>query len=112
MVAGVIKFNLKQDKIDEAIKYWNKEISAAKNRDVFVRDKLNGHLLMVNHKTGHGYAMGIWSNFEDSAEFQRTHFYTKIVAELEKFCVKPIIREQFEIDGGSFESVHLSNLAA
>lgn len=112
MVAGVIKFYLKQEKIDEAIEYWNATLVIGKKHDPLLRERLHGYFLFVDHKTGHGYSVGIWSNSSDSKAFQQSRFYIQKAAELESFCIKPITREEFEIDGGNLDFSLLDKLAA
>ena len=112
MVAGVIKFYLKRESIDEAVEYWNATIAIGKKHDPHLREKLNGYFLLVDHKTGHGYSIGIWNTAADSKTFQQSHFYIQKVAELEAFCMKPITREEFDIDGGNLDFSLLDKLAA
>ena len=112
MVAGVIKLYFKLDKLDEAIDYWNSIISAAKKEDPLLKEKLQGYLFLVDRKTGHGYSIGVWENPESSLEFQNSMTYMRNVGELAKFCVKPPVREQFEVAGGNLEFALLNKLAA
>jgi len=112
MVAGVLKFYFKKEKIDEAVEYWNATLALGKKHDPLLRDRLHGYFVFVDHKTGHGYSIGIWRSAADSKEFQQSNFYLQKVAELERFCMKPITREEFEIDGGNLDFSLLDNLAA
>lgn len=113
MVAGLIKLILKPDKVQEAIDYWNSTLSAAKKENPFLmKEKLQGSIFLVDRKTGHAYSFGLWSTAEASEEFQRSEFYTRLVGELGKFCLKPPVREKFDVVGGSMEYVLLENFAA
>jgi sulfate adenylyltransferase subunit 1 (EFTu-like GTPase family) len=62
MVAGFVKLHLKQNQVDEAIRYWNTTVSDAKTSDKYLREKLHGSFLLIDRKTGHGYSIGLWSS--------------------------------------------------
>ena len=112
MVAGVLKLYLRLNKLDEALDYWKTTLERAKKEDSLLFEKLHGDMLLVDRKTGHGYLIGLWETDEDSRAFEESIFYQERVAEIEIFCLRPPVRERFEVAGGNLDLVLLNKLAA
>jgi hypothetical protein len=105
MIAGIIKFYLKPDKHDEGISFWRTSIEEAKDRHPVMKDKLQGYVLLFDRGTGRAYSIGLWNSFKDSRDFHDSDFYREKIAALERFCLKPPIRDQFEVVSGGFEEI-------
>jgi hypothetical protein len=112
MIAGFVKLHLKQDRIEDAVRYWNATVAEAKVTDLVFRSKLRGSFLMIDRKTGHGYSVGLWESAEDSEHFETTELFSRMVAALGSFCVKPPVREQFQVEGGDVTAFLTTRRAA
>lgn len=111
MVAGFVKLHLKVDKIDDAIAYWNSRVEEAKKSDVSLQ-RLQGWVFAINRETGHGYSLGLWENEEDSKAFESSKLFAELRSEIEKFSLRPPVREQLDIVGGDLTRLRTENLAA
>ena len=111
MVAGVIKFYLKREKIDEAIEYWNATLAIGRG---IIRSFAKGSMVTFCSWTTRLDTDTVWNpdHVAHSKAFQQSHFYIQKTAELESFCTKPITREEFEIEGGNLDFSLLDKLAA
>jgi hypothetical protein len=112
MVAGVLKLYLRLNRLDEALDYWRAALERAKIEDAVLFEKLHGDMLLIDRRTGHGYLIGLWETAEDSQIFEESIFYQERVAEIETFCLRPPVREHFDIAGGNLDLVLLNKLAA
>lgn len=103
MIAGVIKFYLKPDRHDEGISFWNASIQEGRNHHPIMKEKMQGYVFLFDRRTGRAYSIGLWKSFKDSKDFQESDFYREKIAELERFCLKPPIRDHFEVISGGLE---------
>ena len=105
MVAGVVKFFLRLERMNEAIGLWEKTFGQLKIDAPELTKGLMTSILLVNRQTGHCHGIGIWRTNEESLAFESSALYKQRIGELVPFCVKPPLRESFEVTGGDLSDV-------
>jgi len=93
MFARLTIFQLKSDKIDEAIKiYEESTIPAAKSWKGF-----RGIYLLTDRKTGKGVSISLWDSEEDAIANEQSGYYQEAVSKFKDVLAAPPVREGYEV---------------
>ena len=93
MFARLTKFQIKVDRIDEAIKRYEKSVVQATK----AQKGFKGLYLLVNFQTGHGISFSLWESEEDALSNESNRFYQEQVAKFINFYATPPTREGYEV---------------
>lgn len=92
MFARVTRFQLKTDKLDEAIKVFKDNIPEVKPKKGF-RD----HYLLLDRKMGKGATVALWDSEEDIIASEESGFYQAQWDKFKDFLTAPPVREIYEV---------------
>jgi len=93
MFARLTIFQVKSDKIDEAIKIYEESvIPAAKPQKGF-----RGAYLLSDRKTGKGISISLWDSEDDAIANEQSGYYQEQVSKFKDILAAPPVREGYEV---------------
>jgi len=93
MFARLTIFEIKIDRIDEAVKiYGESVVPEAKCQKGYC-----GIYLFIDHQSGKGISISLWKSEKDAVANEKSRYYQEQVAKFIAFYTKPPIREGYEV---------------
>ena len=92
MYAGVGTYQVKLDKIDQAIEIWSEYlVKPAKFHG------LKRGFFLTNRETGKCLGIGWWDNKRDADKFSTTGEWAQLVEKLETVLAAAAVREEYDV---------------
>ena len=93
MFARFTIVQMKEDKMDEAIKlYEDSVVPGAKSQKGFC-----GIYLFTDRKTGKGYSISLWDSEEDAVANEQSGYYKEQVGKFAEHFSAPPVQEGYEV---------------
>ena len=93
MFARLTTIKVKIDKIDEAIKLYDKSVvPAARTQKGYC-----GAYLLTDRKTGNGISITLWDSEKDALANEENRYYQEQVVKFLDFFMAPPVREGYEV---------------
>ena len=92
MFARITTFQMKSDKVDEAIKLFRDNIPQVKKKK-----GAREHYLLLDRKMGKGATVAFWDSEEDIIASQESGFYQAQWDKFKDFLTAPLVREIYEV---------------
>ena len=93
MFARVTMFQVKSDKIDEAIKIYKENGTPVRKSQ---KGDCGGYFL-TDRKTSRGMAISLWASEEDALTNKQSGYYQEQLYKFKDLFAAPIVREEYEV---------------
>lgn len=93
MFARVTMFQMKSDKVDEAIKIYKESVTPVRK----AQKGAAGSYLLTDRKTGKGMAISLWDSEEDAIANEQSGYYQEQLNKFKDAFAAPPVRGGYEV---------------